>query len=252
MAVRLDVALVPAEADTWRDGVCIVVDALRASATVVAMLDAGATGVLPVADTEEARRLAAELGAILAGEVDGLRPRGFDLDNSPREVAAADLRGRTVVLRTSNGTAVLRRLRHARRVLVGSLPNATAVARAALGLAREDGRIAIVCAGREAAFVLDDALVAGVLAGVIERLAAADGVPVVLGDGALAARRIAGDERDLAAGVLASASGHRVIELGLEDDLDRCLRRDVSHSVPVLVDGTSPRLEPLAFQEDSP
>jgi 2-phosphosulfolactate phosphatase len=132
-------------------------------------------------------------------------------------------------------------------VLVGCLPNATAVSAAALALARDDGLIGIVCAGRTGRFVLDDALVAGVLVGTVERLAAALGQPVVLGDGALAARRLAPDGIDLAAGVRASASGRRLLELGLEADLDRCLRRDVSHLVPVLVDDASPRLEPLVL-----
>jgi phosphosulfolactate phosphohydrolase-like enzyme len=70
-------------------------------------------------------------------------------------------------------------------------------------------------------------------------------VPVILGDGADAARRLAGDQSGLMAGVRASASGRRVLELGLEADLARCLERDVSRLVPVLVDGASPRLERL-------
>jgi 2-phosphosulfolactate phosphatase len=41
---------------------------------------------------------------VAIGEDHGLRPDGFDLPNSPVEVAAADLRGRSVVQRTSAGT----------------------------------------------------------------------------------------------------------------------------------------------------
>jgi 2-phosphosulfolactate phosphatase len=247
MPIRVDVALVPREIGRWRDAVAIVVDALRASTTIVTALDHGARAVIPIAGVDEARRVAAELGAVLAGEVDGIRPPGFDLDNSPTELAAANLSGRVVVLRTSNGTNVLARLRGARRVLVGSLPNASAVCAAAVELARDDGLIGIVCAGRNGHFVLDDALVAGLLVRTVEGLAAAIGEPVVLADGALAARALAPDGVDIEAGVRASASGRRVIELDLLDDLDRCLRRDVSYCVPVLVDDASPRLEPLVL-----
>lgn len=247
MTIRIEVALVPAEAGVWRDAVAVVVDALRASTTIVTGLDRGARAIVPVAGVDEARRLAVELGAVLAGEIDALRPPGFDLGNSPDEFAAADLAGRVVVLRTSNGTSVLARLRRARRVLVGCLPNATAVAAAALELAGSDGSIGIVCAGRKGRFVLDDALVSGILVGIVERLARASGETVVLGDGAHAARRLAPDGTDLEAGVRASASGRRLIELGLMGDLDRCLRRDVSQLVPVLVTDASPRLEPLAL-----
>jgi 2-phosphosulfolactate phosphatase len=247
MTIRVDVALVPREAGAWRDAVAVVVDALRASTTIVTALEHGARAVIPIAGVEEARRAAAELGALLAGEIDGIRPPGFELNNSPSELAATSLTGRVVVLRTSNGTNVLAGLRGARRVLIGSLPNATAVCTAAVKLARADGLIGIVCAGRNGRFVLDDALVAGVLVRTLERLAAAIGEPVVLADGALAARALAPDGVDIAAGVRASASGRRVIELGMLDDLDRCLRHDVSHLVPVLVDDASPRLEPLVL-----
>jgi 2-phosphosulfolactate phosphatase len=244
MAIRIDVALVPAEAGSWRD-VIVVVDACRASSTIVSALDAGARSVIPVAAVDDARRLAAELGAVLAGEIDALRPPGFDHGNSPDELAAADLSGRVVVLRTSNGTAVLGRLRRARHVLIGCLPNATAAAQAALALAHDHPSIGIVCAGRSGRFVLDDALAAGVLVGTIERLAAERGEPLILADGALAARRLAPDGADLDAGFRSSASGRRLLELGLERDLDRCLRRDVSRLVPALVDDAPPRLERL-------
>jgi 2-phosphosulfolactate phosphatase len=247
MSLRLDVALVPAEAGQWRDAVSVVVDALRASTTIVTILDRGARAVVPLEDADEARRVAAELGAVLAGEIDGLKPPGYDFDNSPVELAAADLAGRVVVLRTSNGTSVIRRLASSGRVLVGCLPNGTAVAEAALGLAGDGGRVGITCAGRDGAFVLDDALVAGVLVDIIERLATSRGVPVILGDGADAARRLAGDQSGLEAGVRASASGRRVLELGLEADLARCLERDVSQLVPMLVNGASPRIERLVI-----
>lgn len=251
MTIRIDVALVPGEAGAWRDAIAVVVDAVRASTTIVTALDRGARAVVPVAGVDDARRIAAELGAVLAGEIDALRPPGFDLGNSPDEVATADLAGRVMVLRTSNGTAVLARLRRARTVLVGCLPNATAVSAAAVGLARGGGLIGIVCAGRQGRFVLDDALVAGLLVATVERLATAIGEPVVLGDGALAARSLAPDGVDIEAGVRASASGRRLLELGLIGDLERCLARDVSHCVPVLVNDASPRLEPLVLGRPS-
>lgn len=249
--LSLDVALVPGEARAWRETVCIVVDAVRASASIVTILDRGARAVVPVGAVGAARRLARDLGAVLAGELEALTPLGFDYGNSPAELARADLADRLVVLRTANGTAVLRRLGGVGTVIVGCLPNATACSRAALVLARQgSGRIGIVCAGRDGGFVLDDALVAGVLVSTIGTLADDDGVGVQPSDAARAVERMATSDAAIASGFRESASGRRLIELGLEDDLACCLRRDVSRSVPVLVaSAPRPRLERLVWEE---
>ena len=47
---------------------------------------------------------AARPGMLAMGEDRGRRVAGFDFSNSPAEVAAADLRGRELVQRTSAGT----------------------------------------------------------------------------------------------------------------------------------------------------
>ncbi len=154
----------------------VVLDELRASSTIVRLLDRGATAVIPAASLAEARRIARGLGsaAVLVGEHHVVRAPGFDFGNSPAEVARADLAGRTAVLSTRNGTAVLRSLPPDATILVGCLLNASAVARAALALARAQGAdVGIVCAGRVGAFAIDDAIAAGAI---VTGLLAAAGV----------------------------------------------------------------------------
>ena len=54
---------------------------------------------------------AAEPGRfLLCGEAYGLAPRGFDYGDSASEFAELDVRGRRVILSTTNGTKALRRL----------------------------------------------------------------------------------------------------------------------------------------------
>jgi 2-phosphosulfolactate phosphatase len=58
-----------------------------------------------VATVKEALALrAADSGPICMGEVGGQAPPGFDYGNSPFEIATVDLRGRTIIQRTSAGT----------------------------------------------------------------------------------------------------------------------------------------------------
>jgi 2-phosphosulfolactate phosphatase len=263
--MRIDVALVPSEAKRWTNTVCVVLDELRASSTIVTALEGGATAVVPASSLADARRLAREIGpgTVLAGAHRVVRAPGFDYGNSPAEVAAADVAGRTVVLSTRNGTAVLRALSAGTPVLIGCLLNASAVARAALSLARATGAdVGIICAGRRGAFAVDDAIAAGCI---LERLFAAAGVDdrdlptadgrvapraprepadaMVLTDASLAALRLWRSAPDLAAAFRASFSGHLLASVDLLEDIPASIRVDASAIVPTLIHGTPPRIE---------
>lgn len=154
-------------------GPAAVIDALRATTTVVAALAAGALAVEPVAGVGAARRRARSLGpgALLAGERHGDPLPGFDLGNSPGE-ASARARGRVLVLTTTNGTLACERLlrqgaaQPGRPVYAAALTNAGAAAErleadaAAAGVAA----VALVCAGQSGHAAAEDLLVAGALA----------------------------------------------------------------------------------------
>ncbi len=86
-------------------GVVVVIDVLRAFTTAAYALANGARKILPVAEVEEALKLRKEIpGAFIMGEVDGVKPEGFDFSNSPAEICQQDLQGRTLIQRTSAGT----------------------------------------------------------------------------------------------------------------------------------------------------
>ncbi len=119
----------------------IVVDALRSSPTLAAMLCAGAEEIYVCGDVPTARKLAEGLdGALLAGERDSTTPEDFDLGNSPVEAVGIDLKGRSVVFTSSNGAPILVACRGAGRIVMGSPANAhliTGAAQQALATGRE-------------------------------------------------------------------------------------------------------------------
>src|SRR6185312_6342982 len=87
-----------------------VIDILRATTSMCAALSHGAKAIIPVASTEEALRLAQTIGSadvLLAGERNCLRIPGFHLGNSPIEMTEAAVRGKTIIVTTSNGTRAL-------------------------------------------------------------------------------------------------------------------------------------------------
>ncbi|WP_027367144.1 2-phosphosulfolactate phosphatase [Desulfocurvibacter africanus] len=86
-------------------GLTVVIDVFRAFSTACYAINAGAARIIPVAELEQAYALKREHPDwLLMGERDGIKQPGFDFGNSPTEVEAVDLSGRTVVHTTSAGT----------------------------------------------------------------------------------------------------------------------------------------------------
>jgi len=246
--LRLDVALLPSLIQD-APSVFAVVDVLRASTSIVTLLERGVPAVIPAASVDHARALRKRLPGhhLLCGEQGGLAPPGFDYGNSPAEFAAAALDGRPAILATSNGTRILSDLAQAPAVLVGALVNREAAARALLALATEHGCDAtIVCAaapgGRSIA--LEDALGAGAIAEAALRL---DPTTVRPTDAALFARdAFIAAAADLRTELAASRHGAELIAAGLAADIEYCARLDASTTVPLLYRDTEglPALRP--------
>ena len=147
-----------------------VIDILRATTTIGAALAHGAKAIIPVGSTEEALRLAQTIGStdvLLAGEKNSVRIPGFSLGNSPLEMTETTVRGKTLIVTTSNGSRALLACQGAGAVFLASATNLTTAAERAREALASDQPILIVCAGRDGAFSLDDAYCAGRLASAI-------------------------------------------------------------------------------------
>jgi 2-phosphosulfolactate phosphatase len=210
-----------------------VIDILRATTSMCAAMTSGAKAIIPAASTEEALRLAQTIGSddvLLAGERNCVRIDGFQLGNSPLEMTEAAVRGRTLILNTTNGTRALLACQGAAAVYpacAGNLSLAAEKAREALA----EGGVLVVCAGRDGAFSLDDAYAAGRL------VSAALGGPRArrgLNDAARASldlvRRYGDDwERPLRR----SRAGRELIRLGFAEDVKASARLDAYPTLPI-------------------
>src|SRR5215469_17491610 len=135
----IDVILTPAElpALTERDlgrVVCVVLDVLRATSTIVTALQNGAAAVIPVSEISEALETGRRRpDVLLGGERKGVKIRTaegeFDFGNSPREYTPEKVQDKTIVSTTTNGTRALRACEHAKTVLAGSFLNLGATAK---------------------------------------------------------------------------------------------------------------------------
>ncbi|MGL5097054.1 MAG: 2-phosphosulfolactate phosphatase, partial [Planctomycetia bacterium] len=195
---RVEVHFVPSLVDDerLRGGLAVVVDVLRATTTIVHALAAGCRGVFPVADVDDARRLAANYPPkerLLMGERRGLPPPGFDLGNSPGDCTPTVCAGRWAVCTTTNGTSAILHAMHARRVLLGAFVNFSAVCDE---VRRSNLPLHIVCAGYDGGVALEDVLFAGAMVDYL-----ADHGRLVLNDGA----RVAWDAHEQHGQVLLAA-----------------------------------------------
>ena len=110
--IEVDTALSLRDYSTDSDNtVCLVIDVIRASSTIVSLFDNGCRRVYTVAEEEKARQLGRERKMLTSGEWQGIKLPGFDLDNSPAEARTIPVRDRDVVLCTSNGTRVIDKAR---------------------------------------------------------------------------------------------------------------------------------------------
>jgi len=233
---RLDVLLTPGELlpGDLSGRTAVVIDVLRASSTVVQALGCGARTIFPVADIEEALKLANTLGreeVLLCGERRALPIEGFDLGNSPGDFTRKRVARKTLVMSTTNGTAAMAAASTAERVVIAAFLNLSAVVRE---LVRSAAEPVLLCSGREGRFALEDAVCAGrITAGV---MAAGGGVNWTLNDGAAAALALAKRFTDLPALFPTTAAGQQIVEAELEGDLGICARVDLHDIVPVLQD----------------
>lgn len=227
----LHVAFLPEEAGASRGRVAVVIDVIRATTSLLTMLERGCAEVLIAPTIEAARRYReAHADVLLAGEQDGRAPEGFEFGNSPMAFAVAALAGRRVVFATTNGTRAVRLAQDAAVVFLGCLRNRSAAARAALAAAAEAGTgISVVCAGREGRFSLDDAYTAGAI---VEALAGDSKAEIDLTDAGVAARELYRSASDPAALFRRTRAGRHVIEIGLAHDLEYCAQVDQSMLVP--------------------
>ena len=221
-----------------------VIDVLRASTVVAVALANGARAVVPVESSDEVitRSKSFDRSEVrLAGERKMNPIPGFDLGNSPKEFTRDVVAGKTVLFTTTNGTGAFHAVQGARDVVVASFVNFSAVLTMMRTAARAGTDIAIVCAGRDKEFALEDAGCAGrYVRQLVARTPAME-----MNDGARASELIAKRYGDRIDQLFAeSAHGRALAEAGFADDLVMCAEIDSHSIIPIYQDRQITKLGP--------
>lgn len=162
----LDVCLSPALYSYYArpDSTVVMIDAIRASASICTALMNGAKAVLPFSDKDEAYKMR-EKGCVIAGERNGEAIAGFDFGNSPGNFTPENIRGKDLAFTTTNGTRALNTAADfdapVEEILVGSFLNISALTQYLITQA--NGDVVILCSGWKNSVNIEDSYFAGVL-----------------------------------------------------------------------------------------
>jgi 2-phosphosulfolactate phosphatase len=234
--MEIDLAFSPDELKRkdLREKSVVVVDALRATSTMIVAFENGCRGFIPVATIEEAREVAAQAknpDVLLGGERGAKPVEGFHFGNSPRDYSRERVNGKTVVLTTTNGTQALVAAQTGAEIFIGAFLNLSALTRRLM----ESGRDALIaCSGEKGFFCLDDTVCGGALIARLEER----GIPLRLREAALAARVLFDPYGRDILGLLRNCEWGRELEkLGLGEDIPICAQLDSSNLVPICREG---------------
>ena len=138
----------------------VVGDIFRATSTITTALAHGVKQVVAV-DTWERCAGLRDLGFKTAGEREGIKIEGCDVDNSPMAFQNDQWNGEKLALTTSNGTQCIVAARAAKALYIGCFLNLSCVIQHA-NRSQED--ILLLCAGQRGSMSPEDTLWAGAVA----------------------------------------------------------------------------------------
>lgn len=217
------------------DRTVVVIDILRATSVMVYAMAHGAKEIVPVKTVDEALQLAKTFSrntTLLGGERASNRIEGFDLGNSPREYTAETVRGKRLILTTTNGTRAFHAVSSGKEVLVGSFFNISSVAERCFELDRD---LLIYPSGDEGNFSLEDTVCGGML---IDRMIKKGGRSFTLTDASRSAHILYQRfEANLVEVFCLSHHGRDLVDRGFEEDLPYCAQVDITNVVPVFKEG---------------
>jgi 2-phosphosulfolactate phosphatase len=212
--------------------VVVVIDMLRATTVITTAIKNGCKEVIPVVTIDEALELAKgnREKYILGGERRALKIEGFDCSNSPLDYTEEVISGKSFIITTSNGTRAINGCRNAKKLLIGSLINAKAVAKKIVEFGED---VVIVNAGTLGQFSMDDFICSGYIINCIKET-----MDIELTDIAYTAHHIYKEHEDIISFIKNARHYTVIMELGLEKDLEYCCTKDITEVVPYYDNGT--------------
>jgi len=216
-----------------KETVVVVIDILRATSTIATALYNGAAEIIPVDSVERCIQMGSEMECITAGERDGQIAPGLQYGNSSFDYPESFIKGKILVLTTTNGTKLLHMAlaMGATEIITGSFLNFSAVCD---HLVRIQKHVILGCAAWKDKPNIEDTLFAGAVASKVK-----DHFTINC-DATHIAQNLYQLAKDDMYGFMKQNDAshyHRLTNFGLEKDIRHCLTPDVANILPEYVDG---------------
>ncbi len=215
--------------------VVVVIDVLRATSAITTALHFGIEKIIPIATMEEAYEWKAK-GYLVGAERDGQVVEGFDFGNSPYAYMNEEMKGKTVVLTTTNGTKAISIAKN-KTVVIGCLNNLSLLCQ---WLNEQHKNTLVLASGWKDKVNLEDTICGGAIADILleSRKFRSDE------DSTVAAKFIFRSAREHLWSFLRSSSHRRrLIKLNIQRDVKYCLTLDSVPCIPILKDGALVKLD---------
>lgn len=168
---KIEVCLSPAMFQSYatNNSIVVVVDAIRASASICTAFMNGVEHIVPISKKEIALEYRKK-GYIIAGERNGYKIEGFDFGNSPFNFSEENIKKQRLAFTTTNGTRVINIVKSYDfddiELLIGSFLNISSLAKY---LNSKDKNIMILCSAWKDTINIEDTLFAGKLVHILSQ-----------------------------------------------------------------------------------
>lgn len=212
------------------EDVLIVIDVLRFSSSIITGLAAGAKQFIPVTTLKKARNIQRKNRSyLLAGERKGLKPKDFHFGNSPIEFKKLNLKGKSIVISTTNGTKTIEYCKKSKLLLIASFLNAHAISTYIANHLPRKNNVSIILASKNHTVFLEDFICAGLLVSNIINLTSKQD----LNDDAILAKLVWNSAKDdLEKTILEGHHASYLESIGFNEDVKFCVNRDIYDLVP--------------------
>lgn len=219
--------------EKFKDRIVVVIDVLRATSVMVTALNNGCDKIIPVKEIEEAIDIASKdrNKYLLGGERGGIKIDKFDFSNSPLDYTEDIVKGKSLIMTTTNGTRAIKNSEEAEKIFIGALINGRVVAEK---LAKLNKDVTFVNAGTDGEFSMDDFITSGYIINCLRDIMKNH---CSLTDIAKTSEYVYINNPSIISFVKDALHYKRMKELRYNEDLRYCLSKDLINIVPEYKDG---------------
>ena len=209
----------------------VIIDVLRATSTMVTALKNGASYIYPVDSVSDAMKLKQyHTQALLGGEKDLQKIDGFHYSNSPYDYPMHHIYNKQLIFTTSNGTRAMHKCVDSENSTIACMLNAGAVVEYCR---KSPLPIAIVMAGTNGMFAVEDALCAGAIVYGLKRMHQSDDLGNVCADMFFKHYQ----SKSFYSCMMEGSHAKRLVEHGFREDVQYCSQYNIYDIIPIYREG---------------